>query len=89
MDNMQLIIEAIIVVALIFIVLKLFKTPLRLLFKLLINTIGGFITLMIINFFGSFIGITIGVNWLNAVIIAILGMPGVGLLLILKWLMII
>jgi len=89
METMQQIIVAIIVVALIFIFFKLFKAPLRLIFKLIINTIGGFITLVIINFLGSFIGISIGVNWLNAVIVGIFGLPGVGLLLILKWLMII
>jgi len=80
---------AIAVVALIFLFIKLFRAPLRLLFKLLINTIGGFITLVIVNWLGSFIGITIGINWINALIVGIFGFPGVGLLLILKWLLVI
>jgi len=80
---------AIAVVALIFIFIKLFRAPLRLLFKLLINTIGGFITLIIVNWLGAFIGITIGINWINALIVGIFGFPGIGLLLILKWLLII
>ena len=80
---------AIAVVALLFLFVKLFKAPLRLLFKLLINTIGGFITLAIINWLGSYIGITIGVNWVNALIVGIFGLPGIGLLLILKWLLVI
>ena len=67
--------------------IKLFKKPMKLVFKFLLNTILGFVALILINFFGSFIGISIGVNWLNAAIVGILGLPGVALLLILQWLL--
>lgn len=66
---------------------KLFRKPMKLVFKFLLNTILGFVALILINFVGSFIGISIGVNWLNAAIVGILGLPGVALLLILQWLL--
>ncbi len=76
------------VLLLLFLVLKIFTAPIRILFKLALNTILGFFALILINFFGSMIGVTIGVNLVNALVIGCLGVPGVGLLLLLKWLMI-
>jgi inhibitor of the pro-sigma K processing machinery len=67
----------------------LFTKPLKLIIKLLINTALGFAILVAINHFGAAYGIVIGVNWLNAIIVGIFGIPGVALLLVLKWLMLI
>ena len=66
--------------------MKLFLTPLKWIFKLLINTAVGFVGLWILNFFGAFFGITLGLNWVNALIIGVLGFPGLVLLLALKYL---
>ena len=67
----------------------IFSKPFRLLFRLVVNTIGGFIVLFILNFLGQFIGVSLGINWINAIIVGIFGLPGVGFLLILRWLMLI
>lgn len=72
---------------LIFLFYKLFRRPLGCLFRLLINTVGGFLTLLLLNFLGGFIGISLGLNWINAIIVGIFGLPGVGFLLILQWLL--
>jgi inhibitor of the pro-sigma K processing machinery len=77
----SLIIVALLVVAAVFI----FTKPIRKMIKLAINTVFGFISLIIVNYIGAFIGVTIGVNWVNAIIVAILGVPGVCLLFVLKW----
>ncbi len=77
----------IVAAVLVFGVIKIFSTPIKFILRLLLNTIVGFIALIIINFFGKFLGVSIGVNWINAVIIGIFGAPGVALLLILQWLM--
>ncbi|MGM9670548.1 MAG: pro-sigmaK processing inhibitor BofA family protein [Oscillospiraceae bacterium] len=58
----------------------------KLLFKLLINTGLGFVTLFLLNFFGDFVGITLGFNWVNALVIGVAGFPGVVLLLLIKYL---
>ena len=67
----------------------LFRRPIGFLLRLLLNTIGGFITLFLLNFVGQFFGITLGLTLFNAVIVGIFGLPGVGLLLILRWLLVI
>jgi len=72
---------------LILLTVTIFRRPFGCLLRLVMNTIVGFITLFILNFIGQFFGITLGINLLNAVIVGILGLPGVGLLLILQWLL--
>ena len=67
-----------------YLLIKVLSAPLRKLIKLMINTGMGFIALFIINFFGEFIGFTIGINVINAAIVGIFGMPGVILLVLLK-----
>jgi len=67
----------------------LLRKPVRLLFRLVVNTIGGFIGLFGLNFLGQFIGVSLGINWFNAIIVGIFGLPGVGLLLILQWLLVV
>ena len=69
--------------------ITLFRRPIGFLIRLLFNTLGGFVALFLLNFFGQFIGVTLGLNWFNAVIVGIFGLPGVGLLLIMQWLLII
>ena len=81
---------ALIVIGIIvFLCVMILKRPLGLVFRLIINTISGFIMLFIVNFIGGFFGITLGFNWLNAIIVGIFGLPGVGFLLILRWLLLI
>ena len=73
----------------IFLCILIFRRPLRLMFRLVFNVISGFILLFIVNFFGGFIGITLGYGWLNILIVGIFGLPGVGFLLMLRWLLLI
>jgi inhibitor of the pro-sigma K processing machinery len=70
------------------IVFKLFSLPIRWIFKLLINTAAGFVFLFLFNYIGAFIGLALGINIINAVIIGILGIPGLILLLLVKWIFI-
>lgn len=74
-----------IAVLMLYILIKLFKTPLKWVFKFIINGICGFFTLLVLNYFGGMIGITLGVNWPNAIIVGLLGFPGVVLLLLVKF----
>ena len=68
-------------------IVKVFSAPLKLVFKLLLNTLLGFAFLVIFNFFGEYIGVTIGVNAINAVTVAILGPAGLAVLLFARWIM--
>ncbi len=70
-------------------VFVILKKPIKIILKLLLNTVCGFIALFVINYLGAFIGISVAVNWINAVIVGALGVPGVALILLLKWITVI
>ncbi len=80
---------AIVIVALVLIAILIFTKPIRFILKLLLNTLIGFVALILINKFGASLGISLGVNWINAAVVGVLGIPGLALLLVLKWLMVI
>lgn len=65
---------------------KLLKAPIRWAFKLLLNALLGFVALFLVNILGSFVGLSLGMNWLNAIITGVLGLPGIVLLLLIKYL---
>ncbi len=79
----------IVVAILALILLIILRKPMKIIFKLLLNTVIGFLALFAINYLGAFIGITVGINWLNAVIVGVLGVPGVALIFLLKWISVI
>lgn len=53
--------------------------------KLLINTILGAVLLAVINFIGLYFSFSIALNIYSALIIGILGIPGLVLLIFLKF----
>ncbi|MCL2401252.1 MAG: pro-sigmaK processing inhibitor BofA family protein [Oscillospiraceae bacterium] len=80
-------VSGVVVIAVLIIVgLAIIKFPIKIIFKLLLNTALGFGALILINAAGSHIGITIAVNWINAAIVGVLGVSGVALILLLQWL---
>ncbi|MBE7017486.1 MAG: pro-sigmaK processing inhibitor BofA [Ruminococcaceae bacterium] len=64
--------------------LKILKGPIKLIWKLFLHAIMGFVFLFIFNFLAAFVDLSIPITWLNAVITGVLGVPGVILLLILQ-----
>ena len=75
----------IIAAILIFLCIAILRKPIGCLLRLCINTIGGFFVLLLLNFLGGFIGVSLGLSWFNAIVVGIFGLPGVGFLLILQW----
>ena len=57
----------------------------KILKKLLINTILGAVLLVIINFVGIYFNFNIALNIYSALIVGILGIPGLVLLIFLKF----
>ena len=68
----------------IILLIKLLSAPFRWIIKLLLNALMGFAMLFVVNFFGGFIGIELGVNLINALIAGFLGIPGIVLLVAIK-----
>ena len=67
----------------IIIVGKFFIVPIKIILKLILNSILGVILLYIINMVGAIWGLHIGINFVTVLIVGILGIPGAILLLIL------
>ncbi len=81
-------IGAIVIIALVLLlipIIKLLKKPIKWALKILIHAGLGFLTLVVLNFFGSIIGLSIEITWINALIAGVLGLPGVILLIIMTY----
>lgn len=78
------IIYAIIGIFLLWLIIKLFSKPIKWIFKLLLNTLLGFVLLFVFNYLGQFVGLSITVGWLSALVTGVLGIPGIILLLLIE-----
>lgn len=66
-------------------VLFILRRPLGRLWRLLVRSAGGLAVLAALSQAGPLAGITLGVNWVNALVLGLLGAPGFALLLMLHW----
>ena len=66
-------------------VLLVLHKPLGKLLRLLVRSSVGLAVLAFLQQLGGLFGVTLGVNWVNALILGALGIPGFGLLLMLQW----
>lgn len=67
-----------------YILIKIFSWPIKMLFKLIINTVLGIMLLILVNFIGHYFNFSIGINAITALIAGTLGIPGVIFLIIFK-----
>jgi len=65
--------------------LILLRRPLGRMLRLTARCVGGWAALSLLHPIGQLIGVTIGVNAANALVLGVLGAPGFGLLLMLQW----
>lgn len=65
--------------------LRIFRAPLRLGCRVLGNTALGFGALWVMGLAGPALGIHLGLNLWNALVIGVLGVPGFVLLLLAEW----
>ena len=68
----------------IYLVVKIFSWPIKMLVRLLVNGILGAVFLLLVNFVGSGFGISLGINAFTALIAGFFGVPGVIFLIVLK-----
>ena len=69
-------------------VVRLFHRPLRLALRVVLNSALGLGVLWLLNSTAPVTGLTLGVNWFNALTVGVLGLPGLGLLLLVKWVLV-
>lgn len=68
---------------LIFLLGKALLIPLKVILRLLANSIVGAVLIIVINYIGMNFGIMIPINAVNSITVGILGIPGVVMLLLL------
>ncbi len=71
----------------VYIIGVLLVLPIKIIVRLIINGIIGAFALFAINIFGRFIGLTIGINPITALVAGFLGIPGILLLILLQFLL--
>jgi inhibitor of the pro-sigma K processing machinery len=71
-------------IILLFILGRLFLVPLKIVLRLLYNSLLGAIVLLLVNYVGGLVGFHIAFNIYTAFIVGTLGIPGFALLVILK-----
>ncbi|MDD6042653.1 MAG: pro-sigmaK processing inhibitor BofA family protein [Eubacteriaceae bacterium] len=67
---------------LIFLFGRILVVPIKIILKLILNSIAGAILLILINFIGANFGILVPINIITAVTVGILGIPGTIMLLV-------
>jgi len=65
--------------------LRLMVLPIRWCWKLILNSACGFVCLWLLNSVSGFTGLYFPINFVTAIIAGFLGLPGIGLLAILQW----
>ena len=81
MISLDMMVYALIGLALLFLIIKLLKWPL----KILINGILGIILLYISNIVGSYIGFVLPINAISALVAGFLGIPGIIFLIVFQF----
>lgn len=77
--------QIIIVAAIVLLLAKfIFKVNTKRLIELIVNIILGIVVIWLINTFGSSLGISIPLNFITALVVGILGIPGVIILILLN-----
>ena len=67
-----------------YVLLKIIAAPIKLIFKILLNALVGFVLLFLANIVSSFFDFSIPINLISCLISGIFGIPGVIFLVMLK-----
>ena len=71
----------------IFFLLRLISLPIQWGLKILLNSVCGFICLFILNSVSGFTGIHFPINYITAAIAGFLGLPGIGALALMQYIL--
>lgn len=85
MDVKMIVLVALSALILVLLSAKLLSAPVRIALRAGLNTLLGLIALLVVNATGSVTGLTLGFNLFNAAVVGVLGVPGLGLLFLLQW----
>ena len=83
---MESILAIVVPVVLAILALKLLLTPMKIIWKLALNSLSGFICLWLLNLVSGITGIVFEIHLLTTLIVGFLGIPGIVLLVIVHFL---
>ena len=83
---MENILALIVPVLLAILVLKLLFSQVKLIWKIVVNSVSGFICLWLLNLASGITGIVFEINFITALLVGFLGIPGIILLVVGKFL---
>ena len=66
----------------VFIILKILAWPIKKIIKMLINILIGGLLLVLVNYVGAYFNFALAINWISALTVGILGIPGLIILII-------
>lgn len=87
MEMVNVIIAALFLLVIIYMAAQVFIKPVKLLWKLVINSAVGLVLLLLANYLGTFFEFSLPVNVVSVLLAGFLGIPGVLLLVCLQLLM--
>ena len=79
MENILALIVPVLIAVLVF---KLLFSQVKLIWKILVNSLSGFVCLWLLNLASGITGIVFEINFITTLIVGFLGIPGIILLLI-------
>lgn len=79
---MENIVALIVPVLIALLVIKFLFSQVKLIWKIAVNSISGFVCLWLLNLAAGFTGIVFEINFITALIVGFLGIPGIILLVI-------
>ncbi len=81
METANLVMAALFLVVIIFIIAQLIMKPIKLIWKLLLNSVIGLLLLILANFVGAYFSFALPINIITVLISGFLGIPGILLLI--------
>lgn len=81
MEIVNVIMAALFLLVILYIVAQVFLKPIKLLWKLILNSAIGLVLLLVVNYIGAFFSFKIAINIITVLIAGFLGIPGILLLI--------
>ena len=81
MGMVNLVMAGLFLLVIIFIIAQIIMKPIKLVWKLVINSIIGLVLLMLTNYIGAYFNFSLPLNILTVLISGFLGIPGIFLLI--------
>ncbi len=80
MGTINIVIAALFLLVIIFIVAQVIMKPIKLLWKLIINSAIGLVLLLLVNYGAAYFGFALPINIITVLVAGFLGIPGILLL---------